>query len=86
MLREHFIHDFHESVWNAAKQEVRCILIDIAKRRSVISHSDQVTKVRTCSLLNREVLTWRTCLVRSRQRRTQRDVGSAHSHGSAQDE
>lgn len=49
MLREKFFHGFHDNVWNEAKQEVRDILIDMAKRRSVISCSNLVAQVRACS-------------------------------------
>ena len=50
MQQEISIHGFDENVWNATKQEVRDILIDVANRRSVISYSHLVVKVRTCSL------------------------------------
>ena len=50
MLRENFFHGFHDNVWDEVKHEVRDILIDVAKRRSVISYSDLVAQVRTCSL------------------------------------
>ena len=50
MRQEKFNHGFHESVWNAAKEEARKVLIAVAKRRRVISYSDLVSQVQSCSL------------------------------------
>ena len=44
--------EFLESAvkWNAAQEEARHAMIDVAKRGSVISYSDLIIQVRSCSL------------------------------------
>ena len=50
MLRENFDHGLPESIWNAAKEQARRAMIDAARRRSVISYSELVGKIASCSL------------------------------------
>lgn len=37
-------------LWNRTKEEIRSVLVGVAQRRSLISYSDLVAKVRTVSL------------------------------------
>ena len=50
MKRKNFDHGFPESVWNAAKEEARQVMIAVARRGRVISYSDLVGKITSCHL------------------------------------
>ena len=54
MQQEIFKDGFNESVWRAAKHEIRNVLIDVAKRRKVISYSELVDHIQTCTLTPRD--------------------------------
>ena len=50
MKRDNFDHGFSDQAWSAAKKEARHVMVDVARRRSVISYSDLVREIRSCVL------------------------------------
>ena len=50
MLRKNFDHGLSQSVWEDAKEEARRAMIDAAQRQRVISYSELVGKITSCSL------------------------------------
>lgn len=50
MLREGYKHGFPPSAWEAAKEEARQAMIEVARRRGVIAYSDLVGKITSIHL------------------------------------
>ena len=50
MRRPNFNHGFPEHTWNAAKEEAREAMIEVASGRALIFYSDLVRRIRRCDL------------------------------------
>ena len=50
MRRDNFDHGFLDGVWRAAKEEARQAMIDVARRRDLMSYSDLVLRITSCVL------------------------------------
>lgn len=50
MKRDSFDHGFSDRAWNAAKKEARRVMVNVARRRSLISYSDLVREIKSCAL------------------------------------
>ena len=54
MKRDHFDHGFPEHVWNAAKDEARAAMIEVARRGRTMSYTELVQKITSCYLEPRD--------------------------------
>ena len=50
MKRKKFGHGFSESTWDAAKEEARQVMTDVARRKGTISYSDLVYRIKRLPL------------------------------------